>query len=236
MSDRTRVILVEDDELLRSSLASYLTLAGFEVSEAADGLSFYRVFADVGGDVAVIDLGLPDQSGTTLVEYVRKNSSVPIIVITARDTLDTRVDCYQTGADLFLGKPVEGRELAAAIASLASRRHIDGPPAAASSEPGWTLLATQRVLVSPAGTSIDCTGLECQFLLALAEAAPRSASRAAILEAIYQRADASAEHALETLARRTRQKIADAVGGAAPILTEYGVGYRFSARVSIRHD
>ncbi len=122
MSEETTVILVEDDALLRDGLADFLTLSGFSVTAVGDGLSFYRVVAERPFSVAVIDLGLPDQAGEVLVDYTRRNTSSSIVVITARDTLDTRVACYRTGADLFLGKPVEGRELAAAIESLAARR------------------------------------------------------------------------------------------------------------------
>jgi two-component system OmpR family response regulator/two-component system response regulator TctD len=185
-----------------------------------DGLSFYKALGDAPPDVAVLDLGLPDQAGETLIDYLRRNTTIPIIVITARDSLDTRLECYRTGADLFLGKPVDGRELAAAIASLAGRRRGDTPtrPTPPADAP-WVLDIPRHALLTPAG-----------------EGADHGARRRDLLVALYGRDDESAEHALETLVRRTRQKIADVLGAPAPIQTEYGVGYRFGARLVIQRD
>ena len=233
---RPRVLLVEDDDLLRPSLMSLLDLSGFEVTGVADGLSFYRALADGVFDVAVIDLGLPDQAGETLVDYARRNTALPIVVITARDTIDTRVDCYRTGADLFLAKPVDGRELAAAIASLAARRRSPAVPKPGE-EPTWALLASRRALVAPGGQRIEFTAKEWQFLSLVVERGGECATRESLRLALYGRDDVSADHGLETLVRRTRQKIADALGpdGPGPILTDYGVGYRFGGR-TIRRD
>lgn len=233
---RTRVLLVEDDDLLRPSLVSLLELSGFDVTGVADGLSFYRALSGGTFDVAVVDLGLPDQSGETLVDYARRNTSLPIVVITARDTLDTRVDCYRTGADLFLAKPVDGRELAAAIASLAARRRSPGPSQTVE-EPVWALLASQRTLVGPDGQRMEFTAKEWLFLSLVADRGGECATRESLRLALYGRDDTSADHGLETLVRRTRQKIADALGPGAPgpILTDYGVGYRFGGR-TVRRD
>lgn len=232
-----RVLLVEDDELLRSSLVSLLRMSGFEVTGVGDGLSFYKALAEGPADVAVLDLGLPDQAGETLIDYLRRNTTIPIIVITARDSLDTRLECYRTGADLFLGKPVEGRELAAAIASLAGRRRGEAlarPVPAADA--AWVLDVPRRVLMTPAGDTIALTGMEWQFVSTVAGGDEHAARRRDLLVALYNRDDDSAAHALETLVRRTRQKIADVLGAPAPIQTEYGVGYRFGARLVIQRD
>lgn len=234
---RTRVLLVEDDELLRPSLVSLLELSGFEVTGVADGLAFHRALAEGAFDVAVVDLGLPDQAGETLVDYVRRNTALPIVVITARDTIETRVECYRTGADLFLAKPVNGRELSAAIASLAGRRQSPGP-SKASDDPPWALLTGLRTLVTPAGQRIEFTAKEWQLLTLIAERGGECATRERLRLAIYGRDDASADHGLETLVRRTRQKIAEVMSPdtAGPILTDYGIGYRFAGRVVRRQD
>ncbi|WP_396625671.1 response regulator transcription factor [Luteitalea sp.] len=233
----THVLLVEDDELLRSSLVSLLRMSGFRVTGVGDGLSFYKALGDAPPDVAVLDLGLPDQAGETLIDYLRRNTTIPIIVITARDSLDTRLECYRTGADLFLGKPVDGRELAAAIASLAGRRRGDTPtrPTPPADAP-WVLDIPRHALLTPAGEAITLTAMEWQFVATVAEGADHGARRRDLLVALYGRDDESAEHALETLVRRTRQKIADVLGAPAPIQTEYGVGYRFGARLVIQRD
>lgn len=224
MSDKIPVLLVEDDEPLRESLSSYLRLQGFAVTAVGDGLSFYRCLERERFAVLVIDLGLPDQAGEVLIDYARRNRDAAIVVITARDTLDTRVESYRSGADLFLAKPVDGRELAAALTSLGARRSAASPVPAR--EP-WRLKSRERLLIGPDGERVELTPKEFRFLQLLAAAAGRTRPREELLQELYGRADEAAERALETLVRRTRQTIAEGAAGVAPILTEHGVGYAF---------
>ena len=130
----------------------------------------------------------------------------------------------------------DGRELAAAIASLAARRRSPAVPKPGE-EPTWALLASRRALVAPGGQRIEFTAKEWQFLSLVVERGGECATRESLRLALYGRDDVSADHGLETLVRRTRQKIADALGpdGPGPILTDYGVGYRFGGR-TIRRD
>lgn len=227
MNRPTRVLLVEDDAILRASLESYLGLVGYGVTAVDDSLSYYRCLSEDDFAVVVIDLGLPDQSGKILVDYTRHNTSSAIIVITARDTLETRVDCYQTGADLFLGKPFDGRELAAAIASLASRREqlSDRPASNQTDAPAWRLLIRQHRLQLPDGQLLDLTTKECRLLELLARGDGDPVPRILLFNELYERVDESAARALETLVRRTRRKIADHHPGASPILTQQCLGY-----------
>ncbi|MGA8890210.1 MAG: response regulator transcription factor [Anaeromyxobacteraceae bacterium] len=230
MSEKISVLLVEDDEPLRESLASYLRLRDFEVIAVGDGLSFYRKLAGARFAVLVVDLGLPDQAGEVLVDYARRNTDSAIVVVTARDTIETRVGTYKSGADLFLAKPVDGRELAAALASLGSRR----PPAgSAPPRAPWRLVTRERMLLGPGGERVPLTPKEHRFLQHLAAGAGRTVRREDLLGALYGRTDESAGRALETLVRRTRQTIAEKAGGIAPILTEHGVGYAFTESVAV---
>lgn len=227
MSHPTRVLLVEDDAILRASLESYLGLVGYAVTAVGDSLAYYRHLSEDDFAVAVIDLGLPDQSGAILVDYTRHNTTSAIIVITARDTLETRVDCYQTGADLFLGKPFDGRELAAAIASLASRREQLSVRLASNQvdAPAWRLFIRQHRLQLPGGQSLELTTKQCRLLELLARGDGDPVPRSTLLTELYERVDESAARALETLVRRTRWKIADHHPGPSPILTQHGLGY-----------
>jgi two-component system OmpR family response regulator/two-component system response regulator TctD len=242
MSAPIQIVLVEDDTLLRDSLASYLTLVGFVVTAVGDGLSLYRLLGEHKFAVAVVDLGLPDEDGTTLVSYLRRNTDSAIIVITARDTLDSRVACYRVGADLFLGKPINGGELAAAIASLAGRRRtaVAEPPqtvaVTVADSSSWTFVTRQRALLSPAARRVELAVKECQLLTALVAEGGRTAKRVMLLEAIYGQKDSNTERALDTLVRRTRRKIEVATGTPAPILTEHGVGYAFVANICVVAD
>jgi len=260
MNTPIEVVLVEDDTLLRDGLATYLKLVGFNITAVGDCLSLYSQLAVKRFDVAVIDLGLPDQAGEVLIDYLRRNTASAIIVITARDTLDTRVECYRVGADLFLGKPIEGRELAAAITSLAARRATaDAAPAAelqatpvtqsaAAPAPSavtpvipatpdtWKFITRQRILISPQAIHIELTAKESHLLEMLTASAAGSAGTVArrdLLETLYRRQDDSADRALDTLVRRTRRTIEVATGSPAPILTEHSIGYTFAANIVV---
>jgi DNA-binding response OmpR family regulator len=255
MNATIQVVLVEDDPLLRDSLASYLRLVGFPTTAVGDCLSLYSEFSAHHFDVAIIDLGLPDQSGEVLVDYLRRNTDCVIIVITARDTLDTRVECYRVGADLFLGKPVDGRELAAAITSLAARRvasHTDPhvtpvtllhtaavslppetPAPKAATRAVWSFAPRERILTSPAAQRIELTAKEAHLLELLTLPPAGTVARRRLLEVLYPRQDDSADRALDSLVRRTRHTIEVATGSPAPILTEHSVGYLFAASVVV---
>lgn len=240
-----RILLVEDDVLLRRGLDRFLALSGYQVTAVGDSLGCYRALDGNCFDVALIDLGLPDQRGETLIDYLRQNTPTAIVVITAHDNLDTRVACYRTGADLFFSKPVDGQELAAAIGSLVKRTCLADksiPPlsTAPSSLPPltepkpitWTLQAEARTLVSPDGERLPLTAKEWTFFSTLATN-PTHTSRQRLLMALYRRDDLSAQQALDTLLHRTRQKLTGKFGIPHPILNEYGIGYRFAGELLI---
>jgi DNA-binding response OmpR family regulator len=257
MNATIKVVLVEDDPLLRDSLASYLRLVGFPTTAVGDCLSLYSELSAHRFDVAVIDLGLPDQAGEVLIDYLRRNTDCVIIVITARDTLDTRVECYRIGADLFLGKPIEGRELAAAIASLAARHTApqtaqqatpaalphcaaDAPPPETSAPKAvtpaaWVFAQRERILTSPAAQRIELTAKEAHLLELLTLPPAGTVARRRLLEVLYSRQDDSADRALDSLVRRTRHTIEAVTGSPAPILTEHSVGYLFAASIVVEN-
>ena len=230
MTEKTSVLLVEDDDDLRASLETFLEIAGLEVAAVPNALSYYRALAERTFTVAVIDLGLPDEAGEVLVDFTRRTTGSKIVVVTARNTLGTRVDCYRGGADLFLAKPVDGRELEAAIRSLAGRSEpqdmeITQPSPAPKS---WTLLRQERALIAPAGERLELRAMEFRFVLLLAQAAGETVSRRRLYDELYPGQGEGARQALESIVGRTRKAIALSCGGASPILTDHGFGYALS--------
>jgi len=226
------VILVEDDVVLSASLTEYLSLMGFQVKAVANGKEFFKALSEQAFTVAVIDLGLPDQSGEVLVDYARQNSSMSLVVITANDDLNARVGSYQSGADLFMGKPVDGRELAAALTSLASRQKArQTRDQIEKADDTWLLDNKNWVLVTPDQQRIECTSKEFRLLELLSEKPTEAVKRSHILDVLYARDDHSAQRALDTLVRRVRQKIAGVYEGGAPIRTAYSIGYIFAAPI-----
>ncbi|NJD90630.1 MAG: response regulator transcription factor, partial [Geobacter sp.] len=121
MNDKISVIVVEDDPDLCETLVEFLTLSGMEVTGVNSGLEFYKVVAQRNFTVAVLDIGLPDQSGYVLAEYARRNYAMGIIMQTAHGEAEERLKGYESGADVYMIKPVDCRELASAIKNLSLR-------------------------------------------------------------------------------------------------------------------
>ena len=221
------LLLVEDDGLLRESLADYLTARAFQVTAVGTCLAAYQQLAQRDFEIAIIDLGLPDQDGQVLVEYLRHNRQAGIIVLTARNSGETRIACYRQGADLFFGKTVDAEELAMAAENLARRLRQREPSHPAATPPAlWHLDLAQRHLRDPAGTRVDLTERECRLLALLGRQPGQSTPRTLLEGALYPQGGESAHQALNTLIRRLRRKLCQAGVSADLILTDPGVGYR----------
>lgn len=237
MSDRVKVIVVEDDQDLRESIVECLTLSGFEVVGVGSGLEFYRAIASSTFNVAVFDVGLPDQSGYTLAGYARQNSSMGIVIMTARSESEDRLQGYQAGADLYLVKPVDCRELAAGIRNLHSRISVSVmlqvPTDQAEMACSWFLEKSTWHLVTPDRKNIPLTAKEMQFMSCLAEAAGNTVSRDTLLTRLGYDDDEYANRAMDSLVRRLRRKLEEQISAPSPLKTVHTMGYCFSAQIVI---
>lgn len=226
-----RVLLVEDDADLRSSLTSYLSMAGLTVTGVGSCRECYAALPGAGFQVAVVDVALPDQSGLVLTEYLRANTDLKIILLTARERLEDRLSGYAAGAHNYFVKPVDARELLAAIISLASAetavRERDLPYG-----PEWRLRRASWHLVPPGGEAIQLTALEQQLLELLVASPGRIVARDTLLTGLYQRSDEHSGRALDSLVRRLRNKIA-AAGHTSPIKTAHAVGFCFAEPIRV---
>ena len=231
MSTKVKVIIVEDDRDLRESLIECLTLSGLVAAGVGSALEFYREIAASAFAIAVVDIGLPDHCGYALAEFVRKNTSMGIIILTARTAVEDRIKGYGAGADLYLVKPVDCRELAAAITNLAERQRPETPfcPPTASQE-GWHLTESWQ-LVSPTGAAVSLTAREMQFVVCLAATPGRPVRRDTLLAVLDYRDDEYGSRAMDSLVRRLRRKIEESLSIPSPIKTAHGVGYCFSAPI-----
>jgi len=224
-----KIIMVEDDAALLESVANYLTRIGYEVTAVESGLRFYHALAEQTFAAAIIDLGLPDIDGLQLSDYVRKNTTMACIILTARSSVDARIAGYDSGADLYLVKPVDCRELASALASILQRNRKES---AARTGSRWCLIRQSATLVSPTSALVSLTSREMDFMLCLAGSPEEAISRSVILDALGYGNDEFSNRALESLIRRLRRKI-EAVVSSSPILTRHGVGYSFSAPLTL---
>ena len=231
-------VLVEDSDTVRETLTAFLQDMGFAVTAVNSGLAYYQELAHRAFTIAVIDLGLPDQAGEILVEYTRQNTASGIVVVTAQDRMEARIDAFQAGADLFFSKPVDLRELTAAIGNLVKRKlekqnAVARRTLSAESVPVWTLLTRERALRTPQGEVLELTAMEFK-LLRLLMAQGGTVTRTHLMAELYQNENSSAGRAVETLIHRTRHRIATETHLRPPILTHHGVGYIFAGPIALR--
>ena len=231
-NDKFNILVVEDDTDLRESICLYIEVEGFAVTGVGNAKEFYRCLEQGSYDVAVIDIGLPDESGYVLAEKLRRNTDAGIIILTARGDIEDRVQGYAVGADLYLLKPVNIRELLAAIASMAKRRLERSQPASGLGSV-WTLNRSNWHLISPAGIEVILTGREFDFLYQLALAEGKSVERRHLMNLLHYPDDDCVGRGLTELSRRLKKKIQQQTGLECPIHTYHSIGYRFSGSISI---
>jgi two-component system response regulator RegX3 len=219
----TSVLIVEDEESLADPLAFLLRKEGFEATVVADGPTALAEFERAGADIVLLDLMLPGMSGTEVCRQLRARSSVPVIMVTARDSEIDKVVGLELGADDYVTKPFSLRELAArARAVLRRRQQVSG---AAATYRGTHLFADfDAVAVSVDGQPIRLTRREFELLRFLVENKGRVLSRDRLLERVW-----GYEHFIETRSvdvhvGRLRSKLG-VVG--SQIETVVGLGYRF---------
>jgi DNA-binding response OmpR family regulator len=245
MGNRHSIIVVEDDQDFRESMVEYLTLASFEVTGVSCALDLYSAISKNRYQIAVLDIGLPDQNGLVLAEYIRKNSDMRIVMLTAQAALDSKIMAYRSGADIYLVKPIDFAELSASLESLigrirAAEESLPLESARSQSEPvpqhatdsGWKLLRNECSLLAPQGSMVSLTSREFDLLEKLAFSAREVVERADLLQALAYDNDELGNKALDALVHRLRRKKED-INQPIPLKTSHGVGYSFAASIVI---
>jgi DNA-binding response OmpR family regulator len=234
MDTGIRVIVVTDQTDLRESLITALNLADLDATGVGSGLQFYRAFTECCYSIAVLDVGLSDQNAYVLAEYVRKNTCMGVVMLSDRTAVEDRIHGYGAGVDIYLPKPVDSRELTAAILRLASRLGRNGCAVARPSAPeSWQLVRRTWHLVTPTGSTIALTAKEMQFLACIAEVPGKPVRRDTLFDALGYRDDEYANRAMDSLVRRLRRKVEANCIQPSPIKTIHTQGYCFSAPIVI---
>jgi DNA-binding response OmpR family regulator len=188
--------------------------------------------------LVILDLGLPDEDGLALARQIRARSSLPIIVLTARKQRDDRITALELGADDFMTKPCDPRELALRARNLLSRANAgaspteDWPTAHTARFEDWVVNLTAHTLVAPDGRDVHLTRSEFNLLAALVKAPNRVLTRDHLLDAVSRHGDAPSDRMIDVLVSRLRRKIEGDPKNPKLIVTVVGFGYKFSARVS----
>lgn len=224
--DRPRVLLVEDDERLSELVRSYLDSNGFDVAvEYRGDRVLSRVQADR-PDLVILDLGLPGQSGFTVCKEMRATHSVPILILTARNSDIDQVLGLELGADDFVVKPVEPRVLVARIHALLRRSRAAAPQEQRTLQFGSLFIDTAARAVKVGDTEVTLSSNEFDLLLYLATHPGEIQSREKLYQQLYRRDYDGVDRTLDVRISHLRKKLGD-TGEPERIKTVWGHGYLF---------
>lgn len=229
------VFLVEDSDDLREEIVFGLTALGLDVSGFGDALGLYRALAVKNCDVVVIDVGLPGEDGFSIAAHLRSNPDLGIVFLTARTVLEDRLHGLGLGADAYLVKPIDIRELAATLHAIGRRIRATAdpapPPAISSGDTAavWSLNHGGWALRNPQGRELAITGPERRFLEIMVAASGRVVERETLIEAFASDDDDYDPHRLDAVISRLRKRTEQAGLGTLPLKSVRGTGYVFTA-------
>ena len=237
MRDHTHLLVVDDDTGVLDLLRRYFTGQGFEVSTAANGAGMRDVIARTTVDLVLLDLGLPGEDGFELTRQLRKHWNGALIIITGRGESVDRVVGLELGADDYVTKPLDLRELLARVRSVLRRA---APSASADGVGGqdalqfggFVLIPESRTLRTTGGETIALTTGEYELLRVLVEHPNRVLSRDDLMEHIHGRNAGPFDRAIDVQIGRLRRKVEADPANPELIKSVRGVGYLFSARVA----
>ncbi len=223
-----KTILIADDEPRIVDLArDYLEHAGFAVITAADGPAALQAARTRKPDVLVLDLGLPGMDGLDVARNIRRDSDLPIVMLTARDDEVDRVLGLEIGADDYVTKPFSPRELVARIRAILRRVDRQAEPGDRIGG-GEVIIDDGRMRVEVAGRQVELTATEFQLLATMARQPGRVFTRSQLLDSIHGVAFESYERAIDAHVKNLRHKLEPEPSRPRYIQTVYGVGYRFA--------
>jgi two-component system KDP operon response regulator KdpE len=226
------LLLIEDDESTRREVARNLAAHGYRVIEAGTAAEALAAWERDRPDLLLVDLGLPDRDGISVVRHVRRESTAPMLVVSARGEEQAKVDALEAGADDYLTKPYGSAELHARIRAVL--RRVGGAAADSSGEIRNGTLSLDPVshLAAVDGQALVLTPREFLILEVLLQHPGRLVTRGRILRAVWGEAYQDQDHYIHVYVSQLRRKIAalDAAGALRDLITaESGVGYRVRA-------
>jgi len=228
----THVLIVEDEESLADPLAFLLRKEGFEASVINDGAAALTAFDQVGPDIVLLDLMLPGMSGTEVCKALRARSSVPVIMVTARDSEIDKVVGLELGADDYVTKPYSARELIARIRAVLRRgadAALDDEFVDGLLEAGPVRMDVDRHTVTVNGTEITLPLKEFDLLEFLLRNAGRVLTRGQLIDRVWGADYVGDTKTLDVHVKRLRSKIEPDPSSPTHLLTVRGLGYKLEA-------
>ncbi len=230
MTDHPHLLIVDDDREIRSLLSQYLEKNDFRTTAVPDGREMRRVLERASIDLIVLDLMLPGEDGLTLCRELRTHSQIPVIMLTARGEDVDRIVGLEVGADDYLPKPFNPRELLVRIRAVLRRTaHAPRDPnpqlVRGFTFAGWRLDTTRRTLTDASGKDVSLSGAEYRLLAVLLSAQNRVLSRAQLTELLRGREADPFDRSIDVRVSRLRQILGDDARAPQIIKTVYGEGY-----------
>ena len=233
----THILVVDDHSEIRDLLKRFLEQHGLRVSCARDGKEMKRLLEERELDLLVLDLMMPGEDGLTLCRELRAKSSLPIIMLTAMGEETDRIIGLEMGADDYLAKPFNPRELLARIKAVMRRTKVEPQPAAETLTRDlrfdrWLLDINRRELVDEEGVGLSLSTAEFDLLRVFLERPQRVLSRDQLLDLARGREAVAFDRAIDTLVSRLRRKLERDPKNPELIKTIWGGGYLFAADVT----
>lgn len=231
------ILVVEDDRFVRELVEIYLSAEGYRVTAVADGIEMRAAMARAPADLVIMDLKLPGEDGLTLTKYLRETYQIGIVILTTRNDAVDRVVGLDCGADDYVTKPFDQRELLARIRSVLRRSAtlLAAVPTVTQmmaprcengiSFHGYRLDPVKKELVAPTGERVDLTSNEYRLLEYLARNPGRIMSRDLLMDLVLKRSRDPLDRSIDVLITRVRHKIESDPRRPALIKTVRGSGY-----------
>ncbi|MCB8880348.1 response regulator [Acidisoma cellulosilytica] len=238
MDIRPHLLVIDDDHEIRDLLTRFMEKNGFRITAVRDAREARRAWTRGAFQLVILDLMLPGESGLDLARWLRDQEDVPIVMLSAMGEDTDRIIGLELGADDYIAKPFNPRELLARIRAI-MRRASDTQETAGNSDrtarplrfAGWTLEPARRRLLNPEGVEVPLTGGEYDLLFALLERANRVLTRDMLLDLLRGRQAGPFDRAIDVAVSRLRRKLDDQGRGAQLIKTVRGGGYVLAATV-----
>lgn len=237
---KDRLLVVDDDQGLRETLADFFELEGYDVRQASNVTEARLQLSRAEPDLVLLDINMPGGDGLTFAAELRSKSAIPIIILSGKGAMVDRVVGLEVGADDYVSKPFELRELLARVRAVLRRIRPAAAPAAQQAAPeeertavfaSFVFKPGRRSLTTNSGEAIDLTGAEYNLMAAFIERANRVLSRDAIADLTRKDDWDAFDRSIDTLISRLRRKLAAHADAAQLIQTVRGEGYVLATEV-----
>lgn len=235
-SDKKRILVVEDEKVIRDAVSAYLERDNYVVRGVGDGQSAVEEFEKHAFDLVILDLMLPKLSGERVCRAIRDVSNVPIIMLTAKGEVEDRIIGLELGADDYLVKPFSPRELVARVRALFRRAHAETDSQTEVLVYGGLIIDVSGHKVFINGEEVDLTASEFKLLVTLARYPGRVYTRMELVERVLGYDFEGYERTIDSHIKNLRAKLDDDPRNPRWLFTVHGVGYRFEPSQSFHED